>query len=75
MWQGFLSVSDGGYEHAQPPEAVADVMVHVADAEAPDLRYQTSRAIERLVGVKLADMTGEKLTTMTRGWVTRASQP
>jgi NAD(P)-dependent dehydrogenase (short-subunit alcohol dehydrogenase family) len=69
LWPRFRRVSDAGYEGAQSPKEVADVVVAVADAEAPQLRYQTSAAVARLVGVKLADPTGERITAMTARWL------
>jgi NAD(P)-dependent dehydrogenase (short-subunit alcohol dehydrogenase family) len=66
----FLEVADAGYETAQTPDEVAAVILEAADAEVPKLRYQTSEAIERLVGVKLADLSGERVTRLTRRWLT-----
>jgi NAD(P)-dependent dehydrogenase (short-subunit alcohol dehydrogenase family) len=77
LWRRFLQVADAGYERPQTAEAVAEVIVEVAGAAHPKLRYQTSSSVERLVGLKLADSSGERVTAMTGGWLAEreASQP
>jgi hypothetical protein len=44
-----------------------------ADDPAPKLRYQTCKLSALMVGLKLADVTGETISTMTTGWL--APQP
>jgi NAD(P)-dependent dehydrogenase (short-subunit alcohol dehydrogenase family) len=70
LWQRFSAVADRGYEAAERPEEVAAVIAAVASDPAPALRYQTSSSVKRLLGIKLADLTGERVTTMTRSWLT-----
>jgi NAD(P)-dependent dehydrogenase (short-subunit alcohol dehydrogenase family) len=69
LWKAFSAVADAGYVGAQTNEEVAAVIVAVAAAEAPVLRYQTSEAVTKLVGRKLADLTGERVTSMTARWL------
>ncbi|TAM69528.1 MAG: SDR family NAD(P)-dependent oxidoreductase [Microbacteriaceae bacterium] len=54
---------------AQSADAVAAVIVELLAAEAPPARVQTSDASSAFVGVKLADLDGSAVQTMTRGWV------
>jgi len=65
----FQVVQDRGYATAQTPEAVAAVLWQVATAEPPALRVQTSEVITRMLGIKLEDLTGERVTGMTGRWV------
>jgi hypothetical protein len=62
-------VQDQGYESAQSNEDVARVLWAVATAEAPALRHQTSETVARLLGVKLKDLSGERVTGMTARWI------
>jgi NAD(P)-dependent dehydrogenase (short-subunit alcohol dehydrogenase family) len=70
LWKRFSEVADRGYEAAQTPEAVADVIAAVASELAPAPRYQTSSSVKRLLGVKLADLSGERVLGITRSWLT-----
>ncbi len=65
----FAGVQAGGYETAQTNEDVAEVIWQVANAERPVLRYQTSESVAKLVGVKLKDLSGERLTAVTSRWI------
>ena len=65
----FQLVQDQGYESAQSNEDVARVLWAVATAEAPALRHQTSETVARLLGVKLKDLSGERVTGMTARWI------
>jgi NAD(P)-dependent dehydrogenase (short-subunit alcohol dehydrogenase family) len=65
----FKAVQSGGYETAQTNQEIAEHLWSVAVAEHPVLRYQTSELVERLVGLKLKDMTGERVTGATAKWV------
>ncbi|CAB4811570.1 unannotated protein [freshwater metagenome] len=62
-------IQEGGYQAAQPAQEIAAVLVEVATAETPVFRYQTSESVSKLVGVKLKDLTGERLTGLTARWV------
>jgi NAD(P)-dependent dehydrogenase (short-subunit alcohol dehydrogenase family) len=59
------SSARGGQSNAE----VADVIVDVASAEKPVLRYQTSEMVAKLVGLKLNDLSGERWTGITARWV------
>jgi NAD(P)-dependent dehydrogenase (short-subunit alcohol dehydrogenase family) len=65
----FQAVQDAGYETAQSNEEIAAALWHVATADDPVLRRQTSDAVAKVVGLKLKDMTGERVTGMTRRWI------
>ena len=65
----FQTVQDAGYESAQTNEDIARVLWRVATDEAPVLRYQTSDGVAKLVGVKLKDTTGERVTGLTARWI------
>lgn len=65
----FQAVQEGGYAGAQTPTEIAEVLVQVARAEVPVFRHQTSEGVSKLVGVKLKDLTGERLTGLTARWV------
>jgi NAD(P)-dependent dehydrogenase (short-subunit alcohol dehydrogenase family) len=52
----------------QSPGDAAQVIVDVANADAPTLRYQTSRFTTRLVGMKLADLDGTAVPAWTSSW-------
>jgi NAD(P)-dependent dehydrogenase (short-subunit alcohol dehydrogenase family) len=69
LWDQFSGVADQGYESAQTPQAIADAIVAVTADPAPALRYQSSSSVKRLLGVKLADLSGERVTGMTRSWL------
>lgn len=60
------AISDAG---AQSSADIAEMIVRVAGERRPVLRYQTSEMVQRLVGLKLNDMTGERITTLTSRWV------
>lgn len=65
----FQAVQDGGYAAAQTNAEIATVLWQIASAEHPWFRYQTSDLVARVVGVKLKDLTGERVTGMTSGWI------
>lgn len=65
----FQTVQDAGYEAAQTNEEIADMLWRVASAEAPVFRYQTNDNVRRLIGIKLKDMSGERVTGLTAGWI------
>jgi NAD(P)-dependent dehydrogenase (short-subunit alcohol dehydrogenase family) len=70
LWQQFSAIAERGYEGAQTPQEIADAIVAVACDPAPALRYQSSPSVKRLLGLKLADVSGERITGMTRSWLT-----
>lgn len=65
----FQAVQDGGYAVAQTNEDVAEQLWQVATAEQPLLRYQTSEMVQKMVGSKIKDMTGERVVGMTSRWI------
>jgi NAD(P)-dependent dehydrogenase (short-subunit alcohol dehydrogenase family) len=69
MKSTFKAIQEGGYDTAQSNEDIAEVIWQVATAEAPVLRYQTSESVAKLVGVKLKDLSGERITGVTARWI------
>lgn len=65
----FQVVQDGGYAAAQTNEEIADILWSVATSDAPLLRYQTSEMVSKVLGLKLKDMSGERVTGMTSRWI------
>jgi len=71
QWKAFLSVTDAGYDGAETPADVADLVVRVAGEAEPKLRYQTTESTARLIAYKVADLDGTRVTKMTRRWLGR----
>ncbi len=65
----FQAVQDGAFDAAQTNEEIAEFLWGIATEDDPKLRYQTSELVQRMVGQKLKDMTGERLLAMTSRWV------
>lgn len=65
----FQTVQDGAFDAAQTNEEIAAFLWDVASADAPDLRYQTSELVEKMVGQKLKDLSGTRLLSMTSRWI------
>ena len=73
--QRFQTAQDAGYATAQSPAEVAEVLCAVAAADQPLFRYQTGEGVARLIGVKLRDTTGERITALTSRWVETTGGP
>lgn len=54
---------------AQAPEPVAETILRSLEDSSPDFRIQTSEWARDFVANKLADVTGNRVTSMTAGWV------
>jgi len=65
----FQAVQDGAFSAAQTNEEIAGFLWRVATDDAPDLRYQTSELVEKMVGQKFKDMTGARVLGMTSRWI------
>ena len=63
------AMMSGGESRAQSPEGAAEVIVAVSREEKPLLRYQTSNFTTKLASLKLSDLTGERVTSFTAGWL------
>ena len=61
-------------DRAQTAEGVADVIVAVLHDERPPARVQTSDAARGFAGVKLSDLDGSAVQSVTSGWVAGASR-
>jgi NAD(P)-dependent dehydrogenase (short-subunit alcohol dehydrogenase family) len=66
----YLEMTAGTFERAQSPAKVAETILACADDAQPKLRYQTSRLVTKIVGMKLNDLDGDAITTMTASWLT-----
>jgi NAD(P)-dependent dehydrogenase (short-subunit alcohol dehydrogenase family) len=53
----------------RPPAETAEVVLACVDDPQPRLRYQTCKLSAHLVGLKLADVSGEAVASMTTGWL------
>lgn len=65
----YLAMTTEAFARAQGPDQVAAAIVACADAAQPKLRYQTSKLATRVVGMKLNDIDGDTITTMTASWI------
>ncbi|MFM2073329.1 MAG: hypothetical protein RLZZ623_3593 [Actinomycetota bacterium] len=65
----FQVVQDGGYAVAQTNQEIAALLADVAEAETPMLRYQTSEMVSKMLGLKIKDMSGERVIGMTSRWI------
>jgi len=63
------AVMESGASRRQPPEEVGEIIVGIADEENPVLRYQTGKLVSRIASMKIADMTGERITALTASWL------
>jgi NAD(P)-dependent dehydrogenase (short-subunit alcohol dehydrogenase family) len=66
---GWRTIQDGGFRNAQTASEVAEQIVNIATTDAPHLRYQTSEGILKLTALKLKDLTGDRITGLTRSWI------
>lgn len=58
-----------GTARPRPPTEAAEVVIRCADDPHPQLRYQTCKLSAHLVALKLADVTGDTIASMTTGWL------
>lgn len=58
--------------NAQTPDSAAEAIVAVLTAAEPPARAQTSDAARRFAGMKLADLDGSAVTSVTATWVASA---
>jgi NAD(P)-dependent dehydrogenase (short-subunit alcohol dehydrogenase family) len=65
----YLATTGAAFVRAQGADLVAEVILACADDPAPKLRYQTSKLVTRIVGMKLNDLDGAAITTMTASWL------
>jgi NAD(P)-dependent dehydrogenase (short-subunit alcohol dehydrogenase family) len=65
----YLTMTEAAFARAQGADLVADVIVACANDPAPKLRYQTSKLVTKIVGMKLNDLDGDSITTMTAAWL------
>lgn len=65
----YLERTAGAFANAQRAEAVASQIVDLLSADAPPTRVQTSPTATAFTGLKLADLDGSAVQTLTRGWI------
>jgi NAD(P)-dependent dehydrogenase (short-subunit alcohol dehydrogenase family) len=69
--EGWRAIQDGGFRNPQSAEEIAQQILDIATSDAPHLRYQTSEGIMKLTALKLKDLTGDRITSLTRNWITQ----
>ncbi|WP_421742929.1 SDR family NAD(P)-dependent oxidoreductase [Cellulomonas sp.] len=65
----YLERTAGAFANAQSAADVAAMLVELLVEEDPPVRVQTSSTARAFAGVKLADLDGSAVQTMTRGWI------
>ena len=65
----FQAVQDSAFDAAQTNDEIAELLWDVATTDEPMLRYQTSELVEKMVGLKFKDMTGQRVLGMTSRWI------
>jgi NAD(P)-dependent dehydrogenase (short-subunit alcohol dehydrogenase family) len=63
------AVFDRAAATAETNDEVASLLWEVATVDRPALRYQGSEMVAKMIGLKLKDLTGERLLNMTSGWI------
>jgi NAD(P)-dependent dehydrogenase (short-subunit alcohol dehydrogenase family) len=72
MRDRYVAMTEATFERAQAPERSAEIILAAAEDPAPKLRYQTSRLVTHIVGLKLRDLDGDAITGLTKGWIAEA---
>jgi NAD(P)-dependent dehydrogenase (short-subunit alcohol dehydrogenase family) len=65
----FARLKQGAYIGAPKPADIAAQILTIADDPAPKLRYQTSESVTKMAALKLKDLSGERVTSMTSAWL------
>jgi NAD(P)-dependent dehydrogenase (short-subunit alcohol dehydrogenase family) len=65
----FHALQAGALQVAQTAGDIAALIRSIAQADQPKLRYQSSELVERMVGLKLKDMNGDRVLRVTSRWV------
>jgi NAD(P)-dependent dehydrogenase (short-subunit alcohol dehydrogenase family) len=69
LFDAYLQRAGAAFAAAQSADEVAAVVVEAATAPEPMFRYQTSAAARGFVGIKLADLDGQQVQTLTSAWL------
>ncbi|MDN2500455.1 SDR family oxidoreductase [Nocardia nova] len=64
----YVERTRGAFANAQTPQGVAERMVELLACERPAFRLLTSDAARSFAAVKLADLDGAAVQTLTRAW-------
>ena len=67
--EAYLARTAGAFSNAQSAHDAAAAVVAVLESEAPAFRVQTSEGATAFAGLKLADLDGARVQTMTGAWV------
>ncbi|GAA5021870.1 SDR family NAD(P)-dependent oxidoreductase [Kitasatospora paranensis] len=67
--QNYLARTADAFAAAQSSAEAAEAVAAALTADRPAFRIQTSERARAFVGVKLADLDGDKVTGLTAGWV------
>jgi NAD(P)-dependent dehydrogenase (short-subunit alcohol dehydrogenase family) len=65
----YLERTRGAFAAAQSPQAAAERIVGLLDAERPAFRVQTSDAARTFAAAKLADLDGSAVQALTSTWI------
>lgn len=65
----YLERTAGAFANAQTPQGVADVIVGALVADDVPLRLQTSDAATSFASLKLRDLDGSAVTSLTSSWI------
>ncbi|WP_426593523.1 SDR family NAD(P)-dependent oxidoreductase [Cellulomonas sp. McL0617] len=65
----YLQRTAGAFANAQSASAVASLIVDLLSAPEPPTRVQTSPAAAAFAGLKLTDLDGSAVQTLTRTWI------
>ncbi len=65
----YLERTAGAFAQAQSAADVAAILVELLAEEEPPVRVQTSTTARAFAGVKLGDLDGSSVQSLTRGWI------
>jgi NAD(P)-dependent dehydrogenase (short-subunit alcohol dehydrogenase family) len=69
MLAAYVARATANFAVAQASEDAAAVIVEAATTDEHRLRWQTSEGAGQFVGLSLADLTGERVLSLTRTWI------
>lgn len=69
LLDAYLARTAGAFANAQSAQAVAALLVDLLTTPEPPVRVQTSPAATAFAGLKLADLDGSAVQTLTRTWI------
>lgn len=69
MHHAYDTMMSGAYDDAPRPAEIAAAIVAAADEPTPSPRIQVPESTARLIGVKLKDLSGERVVGITSKWL------